>query len=302
MTDAERGKVHVEGVEVEISHPDKLLWPEPGITKLIYLQKLAALSPYLLPYCRDRHMTTVRFPQGVEGKFFYQKNAPAGRPDYVKTHHYEGVEYVNLDSLPVLLWLGNLAALEFHPSFETVHGDEPQEWVIDIDPEEEGDPRLMEAAARVGEALEGMGLLSVPKTSGASGVQIVVPLTPGHTFADLQKVGGFLAHFLSEKFGSLFTVERLLKEREGRIYLDYVQVAAGKSMAAPYTPRARPEATVSAPLTWEEVREGVSPKAFHLMNMEERLKEKGDLLAGVERQSLVPILKFLEQRPVRSGR
>ncbi|WFA20206.1 DNA polymerase domain-containing protein [Paenibacillus mucilaginosus] len=301
MTD-ERGIVQVDGVEVEISRPDKLLWPEPGITKLIYLQKLAALSPYLLPYCRDRHLTTRRFPHGVQGKFFYQKNAPGGRPDYVRTHLYEGVEYVNLDSLPVLLWLGNLAALEFHPSFETVHGEEPQEWVIDVDPEREGDPRLMEAAARVGEALEGMGLCSFPKTSGASGVQVVVPLTEGHTFEDLHRVGGFLARFLAEKFRTLFTVERLLKEREGRIYLDYVQVAAGKSMAAPYTPRATPEATVSTPLTWDEVKTGVSPKAFHLLSIEKRLAEKGDLLAQAERQSLAPILKFLEKRPAALGR
>lgn len=283
----------VDGNEITVSNPEKLLWPEAGITKVIYLQKLIALSPYLLPYCRDRYLTTIRYPDGVGGKFFYQKNAPSKLPEFVKTAARGGVNYIHLDSLSTLLWLGNLAALEFHPSFEYIGGEEPAEWVLDIDPSFEDEPRLMEAVAIIGETLQGMGVRSVPKTSGATGVQIFVPIREGYTFDQLRSVGEFLGNYLAEKHPRLFTVERLIKERGKKIYIDYVQHAPGKSLSAPYTPRGRVEATVSTPLTWDEVRRGVSPKLFTLHTIEERLDKTGDLIAAEEKQSLDPVLDFI---------
>ncbi|MFS0838259.1 non-homologous end-joining DNA ligase [Paenibacillus sp. 1P03SA] len=289
----ESGVVTVEGNEITVSNPQKLLWPEAGITKVIYLQKLIALSPYLLPYCRDRYLTTIRYPDGVGGKFFYQKNAPSKLPEFVKTAAHGGVNYIHLDSLSTLLWLGNLAALEFHPSFEYIGGEEPAEWVLDIDPSFEDEPRLMEAVAIIGETLEGMGVRSVPKTSGATGVQIFVPIRGVYTFDQLRSVGEFLGNYLAEKHPRLFTVERLIKERGKKIYIDYVQHAPGKSLSAPYTPRGRAEATVSTPLTWDEVRQGVSPKLFTLFTIEQRLDKTGDLIAAEEKQSLDPVLDFI---------
>lgn len=283
----------VDGNEITVSNPEKLLWPEAGITKVIYLQKLIALSPYLLPYCRDRYLTTIRYPDGVGGKFFYQKNAPSKLPEFVKTAARGGVNYIHLDSLSTLLWLGNLAALEFHPSFEYIGGEDPAEWVLDIDPSFEDEPRLMEAVAIIGETLQGMGVRSVPKTSGATGVQIFVPIREGYTFDQLRSVGEFLGNYLAEKHPRLFTVERLIKERGKKIYIDYVQHAPGKSLSAPYTPRGRVEATVSTPLTWDEVRHGVSPKLFTLHTIEERLDKTGDLIAAEEKQSLDPVLDFI---------
>ncbi|MFD7525490.1 non-homologous end-joining DNA ligase [Paenibacillus chitinolyticus] len=290
---SESGVVTVDGNEITVSNPQKLLWPEAGITKVIYLQKLIALSPYLLPYCRNRYLTTIRYPDGVGGKFFYQKNAPSKLPEFVKTAAHGGVNYVHLDSLSTLLWLGNLAALEFHPSFEFIGGEEPAEWVLDIDPSFEDEPRLMEAVAIIGETLQGMGVRSVPKTSGATGVQIFVPIREGYTFDQLRFVGEFLGNYLAEKHPRLFTVERLIKERGKKIYIDYVQHAPGKSLSAPYTPRGRVEATVSTPLTWDEVRRGISPNRFTLLTIEERLEKKGDLIAAEEKQSLDPVLDFI---------
>ncbi|SEG43270.1 non-homologous end-joining DNA ligase [Paenibacillus sp. UNC499MF] len=289
----ESGVVTVDGNEITVSNPQKLLWPEAGITKVIYLQKLIALSPYLLPYCRDRYLTTIRYPDGVGGKFFYQKNAPSKLPEFVKTAAHGGVNYIHLNSLSTLLWLGNLAALEFHPSFEYIGGEKPAEWVLDIDPSFEDEPRLMEAVAIIGETLEGMGVRSVPKTSGATGVQIFVPIRDGYTFDQLRSVGEFLGNYLAEKHPRLFTVERLIKERGKKIYIDYVQHAPGKSLSAPYTPRGREEATVSTPLTWDEVRQGVSPKLFTLLTIEQRLDKMGDLIAAEEKQSLDPVLDFI---------
>lgn len=294
MTSENTGILEVEGHELKVSHPDKMLWPELGIHKAMYLQKLIMLAPYILPYCRNRYLTTIRCPNGVGGKSFYQKNAPKPLPDFVHTAMSDGVDYINLDSLPTLLWLGNLAALEFHPSFEYIGGEEPAEWVLDIDPSEELMPRLMEAVALIGEALDSMGIQSVPKTSGATGVQIIIPVKKGYTFEQLRKVGQFLAKFLIEKYPNLFTTERMIKDRGNKIYIDYVQHAAGKSLSAPYTPRAREHATVSTPLLWEEVREWVDPKDFNLLTTQERLNKFGDLIAKTPKQSLDAVLAFVK--------
>jgi bifunctional non-homologous end joining protein LigD len=294
MSAVKSGIVEVEGNDITVSNPDKLLWPEAGISKLIYLQKLIALAPYLLPYCRNRYLTTIRFPSGIHGKSFYQKNAPDPLPPFVHTAMHDDVDYINLDSLSTLLWLGNLAALEFHPSFEYIGGEEPAEWVLDIDPSLEQEPRLMEAVAAIGETLTAMGIHSVPKTSGATGVQIIVPIQKGYTFDQLRKIGHFVGKYLTEKYPDLFTIERFIKNRGTKIYIDYVQHAAGKSLSAPYTPRAREHATVSTPLTWDEVRQNIDPKQFNLLTIEKRLADKGDLIAKAEKQSLQPILDFIK--------
>jgi bifunctional non-homologous end joining protein LigD len=286
--------IEVEGNEMTITSPGKLLWPEMSITKALYLQKLIMLAPYLLPYCRNRYLTTIRYPDGVKGKSFYQKNVPKPTPDFVKTARLEKTAYINLDSLSTLLWLGNLAALEFHPSFEYIGGEEPAEWVLDIDPSEDMVPRVMEAVSLIGETLDSMGIRSIPKTSGATGVQIVIPIQKGHTFEQLHTLGKFVGSYLSQKYPDLFSVERLIKNRHNKIYVDYVQHAAGKSLSAPYTPRGREHATVSTPLTWDEVRKGVDPNSFNLLTIEQRLKEHGDLINKVKKQSLHSLLKFIK--------
>ncbi|MBW4081408.1 non-homologous end-joining DNA ligase [Paenibacillus sp. S150] len=288
-----RGSITVEGREIAITNPDKPLWPERGITKRIYLQKLAALSPYLLRYCRDRLLTVIRYPHGVAGMSFYQKNAPEPLPDFVNTATEDGITYVLLQGLPELLWLGNLAALEFHPSLHYAGSGLPCEWMIDLDPSLEVEPRIMEATSAVGGVLQSLGLASVPKTSGATGVQIIVPVRPGVTFDDLRRIGHFVGRYVTEKRPDLFTLERLKKHRGDKIYFDYLQHYGGKTLAAPYTPRARPLATVSTPLLWEEVERNVSPEEFHLLNIEERLSRLGDLIAKLPPQPVEAIISKL---------
>jgi bifunctional non-homologous end joining protein LigD len=290
MPAAVKGSITVEGQEIVITNPDKPLWPEVGITKKIYLQKLAAISPYLLRYCRDRLLTVIRYPHGVPGMSFYQKNAPEPLPEFVRTFSHDSITYITLQGLPELLWLGNLAALEFHPSLHYVGSDLPCEWMIDLDPSREVEPRIMEATAIVGAVLKSLGLISIPKTSGATGVQIIVPITPGVTFDGLRTIGHFVGRFVTEKHPDLFTLERLKKHRGDKIYFDYLQHYGGKTLAAPYTPRARPLATVSTPLLWEEVERNVSVTDFHLLNIEERLQAVGDLIAKVPPQPVEEII------------
>ncbi|AKG33526.1 non-homologous end-joining DNA ligase [Paenibacillus durus] len=294
MPTAVKGSITIEGQEVSITNPDKLLWPEQGITKRIYLEKLAALSPYLLRYLNQRLLTVIRYPHGVTGKSFYQKNAPDPLPPFIRTFMHESINYITLDGLPGLLWLGNSAALEFHPSLHYAGSSLPCEWMIDIDPSREVEPRIMEAAAIVGDVLKSLGLASVPKTSGATGVQIIVPIRSGVTFDELRKVGHFVGRYVTEKHPELFTLERLKKQRGDKIYFDYLQHYGGKTLAAPYTPRARPLATVSTPLTWDEVANNVSPEDFHLLNIEERLRSKGDLIALLPPQPVELVIAGLK--------
>lgn len=297
MAPAIKGTIRVDGQEVVISNPDKLLWPEAGITKLIYLQKLAALYPYLQRRCHNRLLTTIRYPGGVEGSFFYQKNAPEPLPDFVRTAWHDNIRYVVLSNLPTLLWLGNLASIEFHPSLHYIGEDLPCEWIIDLDPSAEEEPRIMEAASYVGDVLSSLGIVSVPKTSGATGVQIIVPVHYGITFDELRMIGHFVARYVTEKHPDLFTIERLKKQREGKIYFDYLQHYSGKTLAAAYTPRAKKGGNVSTPLTWEEVRRNPRPADFHLLNIEERLAQTGDLIEGVPPQPLESILEVLNAKP-----
>ncbi|WP_166246325.1 DNA polymerase domain-containing protein [Paenibacillus turpanensis] len=288
-----QGTITVEGHELVITNPEKPLWPEKGVTKFMFLQKLIALSPYLLKYTSNRHLTTIRFPHGWNDKSFYQKNCPEPIPEFVKIAELDGIRYVNLDSLPTLLWLGNLACLEFHPSFHYIGSLEPAEWLIDIDPTLEEEPRIMEAAYLVGEILDSLGIQSVPKTSGATGVQIYVPIRKGYSFEQLRSIGKFIGDFLVAKHPSLFTIERLKKDRGDLIYFDYLQHWYGKTLSAPYTPRAKIHASVSTPLTWDEVKAGAHPKDFNLLNIEERLLQIGDLIEQVPPQSLDHLLEKL---------
>jgi bifunctional non-homologous end joining protein LigD len=301
MATATRGKhakatVFIEGHELTISNPEKLLWPEKGITKAMYLEKLVMLAPYLLTYCRDRYLTTIRFPNGWNEKSFYQKNTPEPTPDFVQTAVLEGINYVHLNSLPTLVWLGNLACMEFHPSFHRIGSVLPEEWLIDIDPSIDPEPRIMQAAEIIGDILDKLHIQSVPKTSGATGIQIYVPLAKekGYTFEQLRKIGHFIASYAVKMHPNLFTIERLKKHRGTLIYIDYLQHWYGKTLSAPYTPRAREAASVSTPLTWEEIRLRPDPRDFHLLNIGERLQRKGDLIQQTPPQSLDHILSTLK--------
>ncbi|MCM3338285.1 non-homologous end-joining DNA ligase [Paenibacillus sp. MER TA 81-3] len=285
--------LNVDGHELVITNPNKMLWPEMGITKVRFIQELIRLSPFLLPACRDRYLTTIRYPNGVDGHFFYQKNAPAPTPAFVHTAVQEGIEYVVLQHVPTLIWLGNLACIEYHPSLHRVHDPFPSEWIIDLDPSVQEEERIMEAAAIVGQLLQQLGIHSIPKTSGATGVQLVIPIKKGPSFTQLKELGLLLATYLCEQHPKLFTIERFKKNRGDRIYIDYMQHDAGRTIAAPYTPRATRYASVSMPLTWDEVNRNPKPREFNLLNAAERLQAIGDLIQQAVPQPIEAVLQAL---------
>jgi bifunctional non-homologous end joining protein LigD len=289
--------VRIEGEEIKVSNPDKQLFP--GITKWDYVQYLGLLSPYLLRYCRNRLLTTIRFPDGVFGESFYQKNVPTSKPDYVSTSKAENTEYVLLQNTPTLIWLANLACLEFHASFHLYSKiNTPTELVFDLDPTDSPFEQVKEVALYTRELMLEMGLDGIVKTSGASGLQIYVPLEPVHTFEETRKINTFIARYLAEKYPKLITIERRVKDRGTKVYFDYLQHWRGKTLIAPYSPRSKEEASVSTPLEWKELETEILPSHFTLMNIGERLQKKGDLFAAIydgPKYNLTPLLQFVNK-------
>ncbi|PTX59945.1 bifunctional non-homologous end joining protein LigD [Melghirimyces profundicolus] len=288
--------VRIEGREIKISNPDKRLFPD--WTKWEWILHLTRLAPYLLPYARGRYLTTIRYPDGVEGKSFYQKNIPSHAPEWVQSVRSGDVRYILLQDAPTLIWLGNLASLEFHVSFDRAERPGyPTELVFDIDPSVKDFQAVMETALLTREALSSMDLDGVVKTSGATGLQIYVPIQPRFSFEQTRRISEFLARYLRDRHPSLITLERKVKNRGHRVYFDYLQHWKGKSLITAYSPRARREATVSVPLEWVELKPGLTPQDFTLETVHQRLEEKGDLFAPISRPNhrydLSDILRFL---------
>ncbi|MGG0793913.1 non-homologous end-joining DNA ligase [Brevibacillus laterosporus] len=276
-------RLDIEGKELVITNPDKPLWPKAGVTKLIYLQYLIQMAPYLLPYTTDRFLTVIRYPHGVEDKSFYQKNLPDYAPEWIPRAVDGSITYALLNDTATLIWMANQAVLEWHIAFHTYQQEWPTELVFDLDPSTPEFRDAIEASLYLKEILDELQLNSYPKTSGASGIQVYIPIQPGYAFEQTRKVGEFICNYLTQKHPKTLTIERLTKNRGTKLYLDYLQHWRGKTLPAPYTTRAKELATVSAPLSWSEI-ESVHPNDFTIHTMPERVKQKGDLFLPLQQQ------------------
>ena len=265
--------------EVKITNPEKLLWPELGIRKIDYITKLWELAPYLLPHAQDRLLTTIRYPDGVSGKSFYQKNLPVSAPGWIPTTVWNDNNYILLNHLSVLVWLGNQAALEFHVPFNLYTQEHhPVNLIFDLDPSKgQTFDDTVEVALLIAEELKKLEITSYVKTSGASGLQIHIPVGGKYPYDEARKINAFFAVYFSQKYPHKITIERLVSKRGTKLYFDYLQMWQGKTIICPYSPRATPQATVATPLKWCELQQGVHPTDFTLLNIITRLKDKNDL-------------------------
>lgn len=272
-----------ENVEIKVTHPDKYFWPELKITKLDYIQHLVKLAPFLLKYTTNHAMTVIRYPHGFSEKSFFQKNAPDYTPEWVNTVTVDDKTYIHLDSIPTLAWLGSQAALEFHIPFNLYSKPHyPTSLVFDLDPSlEQNFSHVSEAALLIHEALSCLNIKSGVKTSGASGLQIYIPISNQYTYDEARRINHFFATYFSTKYPDQFTIERSVKKRGKKIYFDYLQMWQGKTIIAPYSPRAVVSANVATPITWEELQSGCHPSDFSLTNIHDRLNSKGDLFASL---------------------
>ncbi|AIE60373.1 DNA ligase D [Bacillus methanolicus] len=289
-------------VEVEITHPEKPLWETPPVQKIDYLHFLREISPFILPFLKDRLLTVIRYPHGIFGEPFYQKNCPEYAPDFVGTHEEEGINYIVCNELKTLLWLGNQLAFEFHIPFQTISSKGPSEIVFDLDPpSKDAFPLAIKAANLIKEVLDHLELISFIKTSGNKGLQVYIPLPDNrYSYDDTRLFTSFVADYLVSKDPDSFTTERMKKKRGNRLYVDYIQHAEGKTIIAPYSPRGNSKATVAAPLFWEEVNEELSMETFQVTTILNRLKDKGDpfqsFFRAKEMQKFQPVLDFLKQK------
>ncbi|MCM3704955.1 MULTISPECIES: DNA ligase D [Cytobacillus] len=287
--------------EIEITHPEKPLWEMPAIQKIDYIHFLRGIAPYMLPFLKNRLLTVIRYPHGIFGEPFYQKNCPEYAPDFVETEMSEGIDYIVCNHLKTLLWLGNQLAFEFHIPFKTLESSGPSEIVFDLDPpSRDAFPLAIKAAIYIKEVLDQLKLISFVKTSGNKGLQVYIPLPENtYTFDDTRQFTEFIAQYLLNKDPDSFTIERLKKNRGGRLYVDYIQHAEGKTIIAPYSPRGNETATVAAPLFWEEVGDKLSMERFQITNMVKRINSDGDpfntYFQTKKIQPFSPVLDFLKQ-------
>lgn len=287
--------------KVSITHPEKPVWPAENLEKDDYLYYLQEVAPFFLPFLKNRLLTSIRYPHGVPGESFYQKNAPEYMPNFIKTSIEEEIEYIVCNDIKTLLWLGNQLAIEFHIPFKTIDTHCPTEIVFDLDPSSVDDfPLAIEAALIMKAIFDKFHLTSFIKTSGGKGLQIYIPLPKNmFTFDETRIFTEFVCRFLVEQHPKWFTIERMKKNRENRLYLDYVQHAEGKTIVSPYSPRGNEHGLIATPLEWEEVNSQLTPKSFTIPAVIERLKNKGDLFQNFykigEQQPFEPVLTTLKQ-------
>ncbi|WML44970.1 DNA ligase D [Neobacillus sp. PS3-40] len=287
--------------DLEISHPEKPLWEGIKIQKADYIRYLRSISPYMLPFLKDRLLTVIRYPHGMYGEAFYQKNCPDYAPDYVQTHQDEGIRYIICNDLKTLLWLGNQLAIEFHIPFQTIKSKGPSEIVFDLDPPSKDAFQLaVKAAILIKEVLDRLNLIGFIKTSGNKGLQIYIPLPENvYSYDDTRLFTSFVAEYLVSKEPDLFTVERMKKNRGNRLYVDYVQHSEGKTIIAPYSMRGNELAGTATPLYWEEVDETLKLEKLNLQNALDRIKRQGDPFKDYFQTKTIqlfsPVLQFLQK-------
>ncbi|BCB81121.1 hypothetical protein GCM10022251_67180 [Phytohabitans flavus] len=286
MPKEQRIRVEVDGQSLELSNLDKVLYPAAGFTKGEIINYYTRIAPALLPHLRGRALTRIRFPNGVNGQSFFEKNKPGGTPDWVRVETMpvpgsskdrETIDYVVADDLPTLVWLANLAALELHTPQWRI-GEQPDLMVVDLDP---GAPAGLRECCTVAvlmrDRLAEDGLTAYPKTSGKKGMQLSCPIAGTQSAEEVSAYAKRIAEELERSTPKSVTSKMMKRLRPGKVFIDWSQNSAAKTTVAPYSLRAQPTPTVSTPLTWEEVEQG-GARAFAPEEVLERVEEYGDLL------------------------
>jgi bifunctional non-homologous end joining protein LigD len=281
---ATRTQVEVEGRRLSLSNLDKVMYPETGFTKGELIDYYTRVAPALLPHLRDRPLTLKRYPNGVEGQYFYEKRCPSHAPEWVRTERVDEIDYCICDDLPTLVWLANLADLELHPSLSLARDIErPTTMAFDLDPgEAAGLAECREVALLLRETLASLGLECRAKTSGSKGMQVYVPLNTAVTYDETKPLSQALARHLERQHPKLIVSTQKKELRRGKVLIDWSQNDEHKTTVSVYSLRARERPTVSTPLDWDELeREPPESLVFDAGAVLERVEERGDLFTPV---------------------
>jgi bifunctional non-homologous end joining protein LigD len=281
-------QVDVGGRRVGLSNLDKVLYPEVGFTKGQVIDYYTRIAPVLLRHLTGRALTMKRYPNGVEGDFFYEKQRPSFTPEWVHTIPIQTgerlIDFILADDLATLVWLANLADLEMHPSLACARRpNQPTVIAFDLDP---GPPATIEECREVAILLRDtfaqLGLECFPKTSGSKGMQIYVPLnTAGVTYDDTKPFAHAIAQILERQYGELVVSSQKKALREGKVLIDWSQNDRHKTTVAVYSLRAKARPTVSTPITWDEVEDRSTELVFETHDVLARVEEHGDLFEPV---------------------
>jgi bifunctional non-homologous end joining protein LigD len=286
---------------VEVTNGDKVFFPGEGITKGEVVAYYREIAPHMLPFLKDRPIVLTRYPDGIEGKSFFQKDAPEWRPEWMRTvriHSEEGerdLDHFLVDDAEGLAWIANMGTIPVHVFSSRVPSLERPDWcIVDLDPKDAPFAHVVRIARAVHDLCDEIGLPSYPKTTGQRGLHVLVPLGRQLTHEQSRSLGELLARAVEAELPDISTTARAVGARGGRVYLDFMQNGFGKTIAAPYTVRPKPGAPVSVPLRWSEVNGRLDPSRFTIRTAPARaakgrdpllpvLAEKPDLLTALER-------------------
>jgi len=294
--------IHVDGGLVTLTNLQKTFWPEGPVTKRDLLQYYADVSRFLLPHLLNRAMVMKRYPDGAYGKFFFQKRAPDPRPEWIpicEILHPSAnlVDFPVIQNLAGLLWVVNLGCIDLNPWYARCDDvDRPDYLHFDLDPTPRAEfKQVLEAALIVRDALAKWKIASYPKTTGSRGIHVYVPIVRGPIQKQVWTFAKALAKDVETSHSKIITAEyRIAKRPDKRVLVDYNQNAWGRTLASVYSVRPKPHATVSAPVTWEEVERGITIEEFRLDNMPSRLKSVGDLFRPLlQQRGRVKMERFL---------
>ncbi|MFC4210874.1 DNA ligase D [Pedobacter lithocola] len=277
----------IKGHDLKFTNLSKVYWPEDKVTKRDMFNYYYQVAEYILPYLKDRPQSLNRFPGGIHGPSFYQKDVKGKAPNWVKTFPYENgegekKEYLVGTDVDSLLWMASLGCIEMNPWFSRVQSpDNPDYCVIDLDPDKHTYDQVVEAALEVKKVLDAIDVPCYPKTSGSTGMHIYIPLNAKYSYDQSQMFAKIIVSLVHKQIPEFTSLERMVSARKGKMYLDFLQNRPGATIAGPYSLRPKIGATVSMPLHWDEVKPGLKMKDFNIFNAIERLKKEGDLFKGV---------------------
>lgn len=296
-------EVVVGKVKLSLTNLEKIYFPDDGYTKGDIINYYHAVSKFILPYLKDRPESLNRHPNGIYAESFFQKDMRNLAPKWAYTKRIysesnaKNINYFICNNKASLLYLINLGCIELNPWFSRVQKlDFPDYAVIDLDPENISFSKVVVVARAVKEVLDECGAKSFCKTSGATGMHVYIPLKAKYKYDVAEEFAQLVGRIVHDRIPKITSIERMPAKRKGKVYLDYLQNRAGQTLAAPYSVRPRPGATVSTPLEWKEVKEGLDPRQFTIKNLLGRLRRKGDIFkpvlgAGVNIEKCVRILE-----------
>lgn len=285
--------IEIDGFSVPISNLDKIYWPDSGLRKYDLIDYYSKMAETILPYLKDRPENLHRHPNGIAEPGFYQKDNET-LPDWIETipifseSSNKNIEYLLCQNEATLIYMANLGCIEINPWNSRISNlNNPDYTVIDLDPSEKNTfEEVIETAQVAKEILDSADIPGLLKTSGSSGLHIYIPLGAKYTYDEARDFTKLLCYLINEKLPDLTSMDRAIKNRKGKLYLDYLQNRRGQTLAAPYCVRPRKGATVSTPLAWPELKQGLKISDYNIHTVLNRINENGDLFSAVLKEGI----------------